>query len=382
MQKEKSVIYNGVLLLTLFTIANTSRFGASLSWVIIPCIIIVTGVLFEKTRLGTNLLIIVFWFSAFISTLLSDLVVLQRDMITFIFFCFVYIVATSIKYSKEKIRRLNKFYVFTAFITSITILYNWLKHDYYVAWFKRSSFKFLGVYRDPNYVMAYIVPAMYILTISLINTKDKKLRFFKSILLITMMTSFLTTGSRGAILSYVVGLVLFFLINKNIPLNSKIKVLAVSMVVILIGYTCLIRLLPQQSVNRLLNSDEDSRFNLWKSAIKVFWNHPMLGGGMSAASNISLAEVGKDSHNVYIDILSNFGLLGSIVFVHFFYKNCCLSTRSNMPFLLGACGVFMVPMFFVNGFNTVTFYFPLVILTIYSYYCRNEKNEYTELFYV
>ena len=103
---------------------------------------------------------------------------------------------------------------------------------------------------------------------------------------------------------------------------------------------------------------------------------------MSAASNISLAEVGKDSHNVYIDILSNFGLLGSIVFVHFFYKNCCLSTRSNMPFLLGACGVFMVPMFFVNGFNTVTFYFPLVILTIYSYYCRNEKNEYTELFYV
>lgn len=379
MLKEKSAIYNGVLLLMLFTIANTSRFGASLSWVIIPCVIIVAGILFEKTHLGTNLLVIVFWISAFISTLLSDVVTIQRDMVTFILFCIVYIVATSIEYSKEKIRKLNKIYVLTAFIASIDILYNWLRHDYFVAWFKRASFRFLGVYRDPNYVMAYIVPAMYILTISLINTRDKKLRAFKSFVLITMMTSFLTTGSRGAMLSYVVGVALFFLLNTKISFNKKIKFLALSVVVILLGYICLKKILPEQSVNRLLNSGEDSRFDLWKSAIKVFWNHPVLGGGMGAASNISLKEVGRVSHNVYIDILSNFGLLGSVAFIIFFHKNCCLSTISNTPFLIGACGVFMTPMFFVNGFNTATFYFPLIILTIYSDYCRTERNEYEDL---
>ncbi|MBS6722751.1 MAG: O-antigen ligase family protein [Clostridiales bacterium] len=356
----------GVLLLVVFTVVNTSQYGASLSWVLIPCFFISIGVLKKRTVTRASLLIILFWGGFVCSTLFSEYVYIQRDIVTFAIFCIVYIIAVSYPYSVEQVKMINNIYIIVSSICSLNILYNWVSHNYYNEWFHRASFQFMGIYKDPNYVMAFIVPAMYLTFVRIMNEKKKRYILIE----ILMLSNFITTGSRGAIICFLVSIFIMLLVKSKMNLQQKIKVCTVIGIIIIIGSTILTRVLPVQAIERIVNSGSDSRIDLWRSALEVFYKHPILGGGMGAASKESLRSVGNYSHNVYIDILVNGGMAGVIFFLIFFYYNCCRTQKKYASFMLGAIIAFMFPLFFINGFNSATFYFPLIILTIYSRLCR------------
>lgn len=158
---------------------------------------------------------------------------------------------------------------------------------------------------------------------------------------------------------------------------KKIKIILVVLFVAFVAVKVVGKYYSSQALDRLL-ATEDSRQDLWKSALNVFKRHPLIGGGMSAASIESLLGAGNYSHNVYLDILCNSGLAGMIIFVLYLYNSILKTDKSNRAFIYSIFVAFMLPMFFINGFNTATFYTPLILMSLMSNYCKKEEYSYLD----
>ena len=143
-------------------------------------------------------------------------------------------------------------------------------------------------------------------------------------------------------------------------------------IVALIG-NVILSILPPQSIERLFDMS-DSRTDIWGEAIKVFYKYPIIGGGMNAASAVTLRAMNIDSHNVYLDILCGSGVVGAFLFIAFFVMNCMKCKKSDRATHFCLIVVFMLPMAFINGFNTATFYVPLVLLAILSDFSRRNDG--------
>ena len=138
--------------------------------------------------------------------------------------------------------------------------------------------------------------------------------------------------------------------------------------------------MPEQVFDRWHNSANDSRLDLWVSAINGFIRNPLFGSGLSSASMLSVSEVGNYSHNVYIDLLTSGGIVGCLFFIYILKKNCFKSNQYNLKFIYASGLAFFIPIFFINGLTTSTFITPLILMSILSNYCKNSTNEYNELF--
>lgn len=376
------ITFWGLAILLICTVMNTSKFGASFSWVILPCVLIILGWLFRAINnviplRMEHLCIFLLWLVFFVSTAFSDMVELQRDIATFLIFCFVLLCATSLPCSQKQLRRIVNIYIVVALIVEINIIYNWISHNYYVAWFKRASFSFWGVYRDPNYVMAFVLPAVALIFIKLINEKSVSRKILNGIILAISVLSIMASGSRSPMIGFVLFVVVYFLTASDMSFMKKLIILFSGLVAVSIAVYLVQKYYPTQSLNRLL-STEDARQELWKAALDVFKNHPIIGGGMSAASITSNMYAGNYSHNVYIDILCNSGIIGSVIFIVYFCSSSLKTTKINRAFIYSMAIAFMLPMFFVNGFNTATFYTPLILMSLISKYCSRDNTHYLD----
>ena len=378
------LVFFGVLLLIVFTVLNTSKYGASLSWVIVPCAIILLGwALTTKKEIFTVhyeiIFLFAFWFLFLFSTIFSNIVTLERDIVTFFIFCLVYVSATSYNYDKKQISIIILLHTLVALYAELNILYNFATDNFYSEWFKRSSFSFLGVYKDPNYVMAFIAPAIAIQFIRLINAKNKWQRIFCLTFLIVSILAIFATGSRTPMLVLAIFFIAYFIMPSGMGLTKRIAVLSVVGVIGVLAIYIVFNYYSEQAIDRLFNFSGDSRWAIWAQSLKVFEEYPIFGAGMSAASTVSQFTVGKDSHNVYIDILCNSGIFGLTIFLIFVYKSCLKTNKSNKVFVYSLFLTFMIPLFFINGFNTATFYTPLILMSIISKYCSKEESSYLDL---
>lgn len=89
------------------------------------------------------------------------------------------------------------------------------------------------------------------------------------------------------------------------------------LIVVSIGYIAVINI-PQTQVIidkiQVLNENKDAlngRDKLWKESIEVFINNPLMGIGIGAIKEV----IGEYSHNSYIQILAETGIVGAIIYV-------------------------------------------------------------------
>ena len=261
---------------------------------------------------------------------------------------------------------------------SLNIFYNWLIHNYYNEWFQRASMTVGNVYRDPNYVMAFIVPALYFNLLKIVSSKGIK-RVFNVAIEALLLSTFFTTGSRGPVVSFALAVVILFLWKSKMPIQRKLTIIFIAVCSVFALFFVANKYLPAQAIKRFFNSEGDSRIKLWTASLNIFKSNPILGGGFGSASQESLRMLGNYSHNVYLDILCDSGLIGAMMFLLFFMVNCLPRHWFSNAYMLGAVAAFMAPLFFINGFNTATFYFPLIMLSILSRY-TNENGDLICLF--
>jgi O-antigen ligase len=120
------------------------------------------------------------------------------------------------------------------------------------------------------------------------------------------------------------------------------KLLVFLLVFCLVG----IPLLPSAVRTRVLMTYDDSgeldhssetRVNLWEDAMQSFEANPLLGTGFDTFAYSEHQDAYKDTHNFFVKVLSETGVVGMIIFLWLLWKTYItgyrLSRRARDPFL-------------------------------------------------
>ncbi len=168
---------------------------------------------------------------------------------------------------------------------------------------------------DFGMAMVVIVPLAFYLLLSLRNRIAK---FVAAGFTLTFVLALLRSGSRGAALGLAAGAVLFWA-------RSKSKFVSFALVVAFLGGFWAIA--PDPWKERFIgarNYEEDatasSRIMLWKAGIEMFRDHPLTGVGIDNYASNWVAKYNTSGiggatvvHNIFIQALSELGLLGLLV---------------------------------------------------------------------
>lgn len=187
----------------------------------------------------------------------------------------------------------------------------------------------LSINQHPSYIAMYSVVAMFIsLDFSWQKSISRRIRVAWLFAAISMLVFIYLLSSRASFLAILIILPAFLWIKLNLQRN---KVFAVISLIILVGLFA-IAILKNQRVSLYFDKSidpailNDGRFDIWRSALKVVEQHPVLGAGigdyykaMDKAFISSGYSVGyyKDfnAHNQYLEILCISGISGFVLFV-------------------------------------------------------------------
>ena len=180
---------------------------------------------------------------------------------------------------------------------------------------------------DPNYLATYMIIGGTLAldkAIKKANTIIYNIVLLLSLALISI--AIFMTGSRGGVLAYIISLT-GIVIRLFIEYRHKIRTIHVVLFVIfcIVGIVILIKVLPDNIVDRIFHMDLDDGSNAlrvahWEAAFKCYLQRPVFGyGAMLTLDTLQVfANHVGDAHNTYLTILLQFGTSGFIFFAIMF----------------------------------------------------------------
>lgn len=199
------------------------------------------------------------------------------------------------------------------------------------------------------------------------------------------------TGSRRGLISMLFGTAGLFYFNKKVNKTNITKLILV-LIITSIALLFLLRLDFFSSMNdRLTNlifgindknqlsTSDEERFLMIKKAIQMFKEKPILGHGAGAFKAISGFDI--YSHNNYVELLSNYGIIGFCLFYGFIFKILitAYSWIRNRKDVFAIFIVVFIVVRLISDIGNVSYYdkFLYVIFGVtisYFKYIKNEKR--------
>jgi O-antigen ligase len=143
--------------------------------------------------------------------------------------------------------------------------------------------------------------------------------------------------SRGAYISILVGLLTISILEK--------KIFIVPLIVLIMFWQALLprtvveRINQTQTEEGVLDSSSQRRLELWKESIDLFKNNVFTGVGFNVVAYLGLAGGFQDTHNIYLKVLAEQGIIGMVIFLIFFWlalrSGWCLYRTADDMFLKG-----------------------------------------------
>lgn len=201
---------------------------------------------------------------------------------------------------------------------------------------------------NANYY-AYVCEILIVALIYAVYRYGKKPLFL--IAIVSNFCGILASGCRTAWLATFFGILVLM-----ICLKKYRHILILLGVGVLIGVG--IYFLPQFIFPRYINfySDKSLRMLIWKTTIGYIKQHPLFGQGMFTYFLISSGRAhDTHAHNLFLDLILNFGIIGTVFFTTFFVlivQDLVKGLRKNAQFAI-ALGVIAAS--FVHGFTDVPF---------------------------
>lgn len=378
--KKKNINYLidiAICLLIVLSIVNSAKYGPTLSWVLIPCALIIIGGILSDIQINQkSLLVLGFWFCAAISTLIFR-IDSARTIGTFLIFCITYIICTGRNYSSNSLKLFILTYIITSTFCAVNIIFNYANGIMYNQWQERVSMIIFGVAKDPNYVTGYMIIPMCLLLQHFCYAK--KYKVISLILFIIQLFACFLTGSRGALVS--IGLSAFLVVLFFILQSKKKVVFLVSLLgILIVGMGLLLLVVPKTLLDRFFDFGsygDNIRLRLWEHALDFFSDHLILGGGMGSTSHYVEMLAGYHTHNVYVELLGDFGIIGLIALLVFVIGTFWVK-KKDISFVLPIWIAGFLPMMFVNGFNTALFWLPIILCSIFARKSNQTENPLTE----
>lgn len=220
--------------------------------------------------------------------------------------------------------------------------------------------------QDPNNYGGYLIISIGI-TYYLYTINKKRMYMIMTII---QLVGLFTSLSRGAYVAFVLTVLIVLYLNKRSKAIASFLILAV----VGVGIVTAIPLISR-------DASAYSRFGIWATAIMMFIDHPIFGVGLGNFTNLFSRYVSKYvtiynpyTHNLFLKILTETGLVGLIFFICVFVygiKQCNKSSATNSfknMFLFGTIA------FLIQGM-TVEFFSSNYFWTFFllSYYAIKSK---------
>lgn len=296
----------------------------------------------------------------------------------YIFSYYLYLILALLMYSmdfnKKEINKLIDGYIYSAVIISIYMLIQ--KYDFYGGGNVRHTIRFLNHQPfDPNFLAAFLVFPTVLSFARAMNKSSIKNILFS----IVSLFGVFYTSSRGAMISVTIGIVCVLLeFFKN---NKKIKRLLQLIVIAIISLYVLKIFVPQNSLIRLFDfasyrdRSNDKRIFDWLTGINAFKKNPLIGYGLQGEMSIINSVIGIKyiSHNTYIALLLQLGIVGTIIPVYAII-NILWKARNDF-ILLGSCFSSLFVSIFVSAESSLFFWLPIIYTLVITKYTKNSKEK-------
>jgi hypothetical protein len=323
-------------------------------------------------------LIIISWASVLWS--LNQNVSFSRN-ITYTLLPMLFVISSIIKLNTKNINFIKKTIILGGVGVFIYILYN------YDAFLTNTYGRFtLNENNDPNNLAAQIVLPFFLVLESSFQSNGWK-KIFNYSIVGALLFSIFITGSRGALLSILVGgayIALYELKSKK-----KLKVIFSIFLFMLVVYLVSL-ILPETIALRLFSVDSfmrdfegsGTRSAIWKNAILyVLPNMNIIGVGSGVAPYEMINYFGKIKaiHNTYLNMIIEFGILAFPVFMLFLFS-LFKKIKFKNKFYTGAFLAMLVVIFFLDSFAKKFFWNLLIYLIIYHNSSRSTEVHNAESF--
>lgn len=184
------------------------------------------------------------------------------------------------------------------------------------------------MYGHPNSFSGFAVGCLPYTIFLLMCIKSNLLRLGLCTLLLFSLIIIVTTGSRTGYLAVLIGSIYFFMQLKA----GKVKVILLAMISLII----VVSVVPTEYKERFSSiftgqekegSSSESRIEIIKDAIYLYAQYP-LGVGVQAFPKVRYELFGRaqNTHNLYLEVLTNIGPVGLIIFLIFI----CRIIKLNM----------------------------------------------------
>jgi hypothetical protein len=178
-----------------------------------------------------------------------------------------------------------------------------------------------GIFGDPNEVCALLVVAMVMCLYLASDRRAGRLtRAFWGAAVLLFVYALHLTGSRGGLVSFVIGMVLMIVVKYG---RRAIPRLMVAMPVALLFF-----LRGRQANFEVSSGNGHERVLLWSQGLKMLASNPLFGAGPKQYMEIA----GQAAHNAFVHIFGELGFPGGTFFLGMFY------VALLMPWQLGSAG--------------------------------------------
>ncbi len=161
------------------------------------------------------------------------------------------------------------------------------------------------------------------------------LKFFYYLFIPASLFAIILTGSRTALFTIVPGLLYIMISFGRFKPVYRIIGLFVFLVAVFVGQS----LLPQATLERLstigssiASGDLGGRMALWRQSLEIFVDHPILGIG--SGSLAAPDQLGAVTHNTFISILTETGLVGFSLFLGILVTAILQSLKQPRAYIL------------------------------------------------
>jgi len=198
----------------------------------------------------------------------------------------------------------------------------------------------VSFFKDEAVVGGYLLGFYFILSGFLFNKLNNKKIIIPYIILITILAVIILTGERSNSIRAFLGFILFILFLKKI--NSKKKIILIitiiSLITFFISNQTYLKIRFISNIKSIFTT-HTIYFDIYKSGIQVFKNHKLFGVGNknyrvetcretinSKVKNSENYFCQNHPHQIYIELLSEHGLIGSFLILFVLFKLIFLRT--------------------------------------------------------
>ncbi|MCI8387306.1 MAG: hypothetical protein HFE63_02425 [Clostridiales bacterium] len=276
----------------------------------------------------------------------GGLVALSRDsfkpMLVYVAFMLGYFLVVNLIRSRKWMTRCIIGAIFSCTMVSLYGLYQNFFGQVERTWqdsdmFSEIEGRVVSTFENPNVLAEYLIMVLPLMLAVFIIKKTPMTRFLMFMSMAVTGGCLIYTWSRGAWLGFLIGILLFMLIySKNTLTVMLFGVLGVPFLPFILPDSITQRFL---SIGNLGDSSTSYRVYIWKGVTNMLGDYFTTGIGIGNDSfrlvypryALSGIETAPHSHNLYLQILVEIGIVGLIVFIAamFFYVQSCFTLQAN-----------------------------------------------------